>query len=105
MVSSGVKFLHKNGPITFWLAPPPPHENFKISSKLYALPSPINMTNIIRQDTEFPATARSPGKPDQQAIHCPTANFGQLSRDRVTNPMLITVFYSHVTARSPGAWV
>ena len=82
---------------------PLPHENFKISSKLYALPSPINMTNMIRQDTEFPATARSPSKPDQQAIHCPTANFRQLSRERVTNPMLITVFYTHGTTRTPGA--
>ena len=27
-----------------------------------------------------------------QAIHCPTANFGQLSRGSVTSSMLVTVF-------------
>ena len=45
------------------------------------------------------------GKPDQQAIHSPTANFGPLSTGSVTNPMLITVFDTYLTLRSPGAWV
>ena len=27
-----------------------------------------------------------PGKPDQQAVHFPTANFGQISMGSVTNP-------------------
>ena len=55
------------------------------------------MTNMIRQHTEFPPIARSPGKPDQQAIHCPTANFGLLSTGSVTNPILITVFDTYNT--------
>ena len=37
----------------------------------------------------FPLLLDLPGKPDQQAIHCPTANFGPLSRDNVTKPQLI----------------
>ena len=52
----------------------------KPSPNLHALPSPINMTNMIRQHTEFPLLLDPPGKPDQQTIHCPTANFGPLSR-------------------------
>ena len=47
----------------------------------------------------------APGKPDHQAIHCPTANFGPLSRGSVTNPMLVTVLDTHMTPRSPGDWV
>ena len=110
MVSWRVNFPHKNGSTPFWIAPPSPphihtHDNFKISPKLYAVPSPINITNMIRQHREFPPTARSLGKPDQQAIHCPTANFGPLSRDSVTNPMLITVFDNYLTPRSSRAWV
>ena len=46
-----------------------------------------------------------PDTPDQQAIHCPTANSGPLSRGSITNPMLITVFDTHLTPRTPGAWV
>ena len=45
------------------------------------------------------------GKTDHQAIHCPTANFGSLSRGSVTKPMLITVFDNDMTPESPGAWV
>ena len=33
-------------------------DNFKISPNLYALPSPINMTTMIKQNTKFPPTAR-----------------------------------------------
>ena len=46
-----------------------------------------------------------PGKPDHQAIHCPTANFRPLWGDCVTNPILITVFNTYLTTRSPRAWV
>ena len=35
-------------------------KNPKIPPNLYALPSPINMTTMIRQNTKFPPTARSP---------------------------------------------
>ena len=45
------------------------------------------------------------GKPDYQDTHCPTANFGSLSNGSITNPMLITVFDTHLTPESPGAWV
>ena len=62
------------------------------------------MTNMIRQQS-FPQLQDPPGKPDQQAIHCPTANFGPLSTGSVTNPILITVFDTYLTLRSPGAWV
>ena len=41
-----------------------------------------------------------PGKPDHQAIHCLTANFGPLSRGSVTNPILITVIDTYLTQRS-----
>ena len=58
---------------------------------------------MIRQHTEFPPTARSTGKPDQQAVHCSTANFGPLPRDNITNPMLIPVFDLYLTSRSLGA--
>ena len=91
MVSWGVKFPHKNGPIPSWLTPhfitsnPPPN--------LHALPSPIGMTTMIRQNTKFPPIAWSPGKPDHQAIDCPTSNSGPLLRDIVTNSILITVWY------------
>ena len=60
---------------------------------------------MTRQHTEFPTTARSQDKPDHQAIQCPTANFGPLSKVSVTNPMLITVLDTYLTPRSPGAWV
>ena len=44
------------------------------------------------------------GKPDHQAIHCPTANFGPISRGSFSNPMLITVLDTRLTPRSPGVW-
>ena len=78
----------------------------KSPPNLYALPSPINMTSMTRQHTEFPPVLLDPsGKHDQQAILCPIANFGPLLRGSVTNPMLITVFDTYLTPRSPGAWV
>ena len=70
MVYRGVYFPHKNGPIPLRLDP---HMmTLKFSLNLYALPNPINMTTIIGQHTKLPPTATSPGKPDHQAIHCPT---------------------------------
>ena len=35
---------------------------------------------MIRKHTEFPLPLDPPGKLDKQAIHCPTDNFGPLSR-------------------------
>ena len=83
--------------------PPPQYDKYpkylQNASNLYALPSPVNMTNMIRQDTEFPPTPRSPSQT------CPTANFGPLSRGSIIIPMLITVFDTYLTPRSPKAWV
>ena len=54
-------------PSLFGLSSAPPRDMITSKSlpKLYALPSLINMTNMIRQHTEFPLTARPPAKPDQ----------------------------------------
>ena len=84
-----------------------PCNNFKISPSpnLYALLSPINMTTMIRQHKSSPLLQDLPGKADHKAIHCPTANFGPLSRGSVTNSMLITVFDTYLTPMSPGASV
>ena len=49
---------HKNGSIPLWLASP--FDSFKIPPNLYALPSPIIMTTMKRQNNEFSPTARSP---------------------------------------------
>ena len=65
----------------------------KSSPSLSALPSPINM---IKQHTKFHPTARSPGKADHWAIHCPMANFEPLSRGSITNPMSITMFDTYL---------
>ena len=46
-----------------------------------------------------------PEKPDDQTIHYFSANFGQLLRTSVTNPMLITIFDTYLTLRSPEVWV
>ena len=62
------------------------------------------MTIMIRQHTKFPPTVSSPGQTITRLfIHCPTANFGPLSKDSITNPMLITAFDAYLTPRSPGA--
>ena len=63
------------------------------------------MATMIRQIQSFPLLLDPPGKPDHQAIHGVTANFGPLSSGSVTNPILITVFDTYLTPRSPGAWV
>ena len=74
-MSWGVNFPHEDGPIQF--------DNFKISAKLYALPSPINMATMIRQNTKLPPTARGSD----------------------TKPILITVSDTYLIPRSPGEWV
>ena len=48
------------------------------------------MASMIRQHIKFRLLLDPTSKPDHQAIHCPTANFGPLSRGSITNPMLIT---------------
>ena len=53
----------------------------------------------------FPALLDPSGKPNHQAIHCPIANFGPLSRGSVTNSILITVFDTYLTPRPPGSWI
>ena len=83
----------------------PPHLITSKSPNLHALPIPTNMTTMIRQNTIFPLLLDLPSKPDHQAIHCPTVNFGALLRDSVTNPILITVFDTYLTPRSPAAWI
>ena len=70
-----------------------------------ALPRPINMTTMIRQNTKFPLLLDPPDRPDHKAIHCPTVNFGPISSDSVTNSILITGFDTYLTPMSPGAWV
>ena len=59
---------------------------------------------MIRQHTSFLLMRDPRGKTDHQAIHCPTANFGPLSRGSVTKPMLITVFDNDMTQshQEPG---
>ena len=111
MVSWGVNFPHKNGPIPLWLAP---HliTSKSPSANLYALPSPINMTTMIRQNTKCyiqntkykvlvlnTLLLDPPGKPNHQHIHCPTANFELLSRGSITNPILITVGDTYLTSK------
>ena len=54
-------------PSFFGLPPHPPAPPDTITSKsppthMYALPSPINMTNMTRQHAVFPPTARSSRK-------------------------------------------
>ena len=55
------------------------------------------MTIMIRQNTKFPLLLDCPDRPDYQATHCPTANFGPLSSGSITNPILITVFDTYLT--------
>ena len=62
------------------------------------------MTTMIRQNIMLPLLLDPPGKPDHQAIYCPTANFGPLSRGSVTIPILITVFDTYLTPTSPAPW-
>ena len=99
-VSKG-QLPHKNGPIYLWLAThtmtlkfPPTYMLFQVSEirKLW-------LYNI----QSFPLLLVPTGKPDHQAIHCPTANYGPLYRISVINPMLITAHDAYLIVRSPGA--
>ena len=83
------------------MVPNPPH-----SPNLYAIPSSKSCKyGNYDKIQSFPLLLDPPGKPDYQAIHCPTANFGPLSRGSVTNPILITVFDTYLPPKSPEAWV
>ena len=104
-----VNFPHKNGPIPLWLVPD------LITSKSNHPPGQSMLfqvlliwqlrTLMIDKIQSFPLTLDSPAKPDHQGIHCPIANFGLLSTSSITNPILITVFDTYLTPRSPGPWV
>ena len=74
----------------------------KSPPNLYALPSPIKMTTMIRQHTKIPPYCQFP-QPDHQTIHCLMANFGPLVRGSITNPILITAFDAYLTPTSLGA--
>ena len=58
--------------------PPPPPSPPPCPTNVYAFPSHINMTTMIRQNTRFPPTTRPPGKPDHHGITWSRANFGPL---------------------------
>ena len=76
-------------------------------SPLNALPSPINMTTTIRH-ASFPLLLDPTGKPNNQVIHSPTANFGPLSRGSVINFYVNHCdnhFNTYLTPKLPGAWV
>ena len=71
-------------------------------------PISMNMTTMEKDNTQhttnkFPLRLDPLGKPDHQALQCPTANFGPLLKGSVTNQMLITVFDIYLTPKSPGA--
>ena len=102
MVSWGVNFPHKNGPIPLWLVSPP-FDTFKIPPT-YMLFQVLQIWQLLSNKIQsFLLLLDTPGKPDHQVIHCPAANFGSLSRGSVTNHILITVFDTYLTLRSPGA--
>ena len=97
MVSWGVNFPHKNGPIPLWLAP------YLITSKS---PQSIRSSKSYKYDNYDKTKYRLdlPGRPDHQAIHFPRANLGPLSRSSLTNPIIIIVFDTYLTPSSPGVW-
>ena len=83
----------------------PKSHPYPSSFYMYAVPSPINMRDMMIQHTVFPLLLDPPGKPDHQASHCHTTNFEPLLRGSVPDPMFITVFDSYLTPRSPQACV
>ena len=110
-----MKYKHFPAPFFNYFIQPSPPATAKLKSlhgvlrdQLPPTSPPINMTTMIRQNTKrqktksFPLLLHHPGKPDHQAINCPTANFGPLSKGSVSNPILITVFDPNVT-RSLGS--
>ena len=63
---------------------------------------------MIRQNIKFPLLLDPLDKTrvfTYQATHFPTANVGPLLRGSITIPILITVFGTYLTPRSPGALV
>ena len=103
MVSSGVNLPHKNGPIPLWLSP-----HFITSKSPGTKSSSTSCKYDDYDNTKYkvsPLLLDLPGKLDHQAIHCPTGNFGPLSRGSTTNPILMSVFDTYLTPRSPAAWV
>ena len=66
----------------------------KFPRNLYAPPSPINMTTMIRQHTKFPYNVSSPKQ---------TFNFEPLSKGSITNPISITAFDTYLNPTSPEA--
>ena len=101
MVSQGVNFRHDKWSHSFVACPL--FDDSKISHNLYAPPSPINMTTMIRHYTKFHPTQVPQGKPRHQTIDCSTANFGPPLWVSLTNPMLTTAFDTYSTPRSPEA--
>ena len=98
----GVYSPHKNAPTPSW---PATHMmNLKSCPNLHAFPSPINMKLWQDRIKSFPLLEDPLCKPDHQAIHCPAANFGPLSRDSVTNSMLTTALDTYLMPRSARAW-
>ena len=83
----------------------PLFDNFKIHPPFQPICSSKSYKNGNYDIQGFPLLLDSSGKPNHQAIHCSTANFGPLSRGSVTNPILITVFETYLTSRSPGSSV
>ena len=65
MVSWGINFPHKRGPIPFWLAPP--FDNFKISPTYMLFQ--FLYQNYNKTKYSFPLLLDLPGKPDNIAIH------------------------------------
>ena len=65
--------------------PPPPSPTYMLFQVLL-----IHNYDKTRYMISLPLQLDPPGKPDHQAIDCPTANFGSPLRGRVNNP-LITV--------------
>ena len=99
MVSWGVNFPHKNVPIPLWLSP------HMITSK--SPPKSYKYDNYDKTIYKVsPLLLDSPGKPDRQALHYPTANFGPLSRGSVTNPINVNhcvwYFFDPMVTGSPG---
>ena len=92
-MSWGANFPHKNGPIPLWLA------TYLVTLKSDP-PPPICPSKSYKYDnydkTRYkvsPLLLDPPGKRDYQGIHCPIANFGPLSRGRITNPTDHCVWY------------
>ena len=85
----------------------PSFDNFKIPPppNLHGLPTPINMTTMIKQNTKFPPTARYPRHTWSPGYSLPPQVTLDHYRGQRQEPHHITVFDTYLTPRSPGAWV